>query len=194
MLLTLALFFFELSPSLAFYIAGQHLSFAGATWVYIATMAVVLVISMAITRRLPYLSLLFGFFVASSGLLSIITNTPDVLIVADTIYFALCAIVIWITSHHKISIMERFFGTTFGVTKYGWYLLSRNWTWALILCAISNELVRYGATPEFWIDYQFWRGILLIVFAGTQFSVSATHRLPDTSRIGIWLSLHTQSK
>lgn len=188
MLLTLTLFFLELSPALAFYIAGQHLTFAGATWVYIATMTVVLAISMAVTRRLPYLSLLFGFFVISSGLLSIATATPDILIVADTIYFALTAIVIWITSHHRTSIMERFFGNTFGMSKRGWYILSRNWTLVLIIAAISNEMVRFMATPEFWIDYQFWRGIVLIAFASTQFYVSSHYRLPGTSRLGVWLS------
>jgi intracellular septation protein len=188
MYLTLALFLLELSPALAFYLAGQQLTFAQATWVYVAALALVLIISVVVTRRLPYLSLLFGFFVISAGLVSIYKATPDILIVADTVYFALTAMVIWFTSHSSVSVMERFFGGTFGMTKRGWYLLSRNWTWVLIIAAISNEMVRFLATPEFWIDYQFWRGIVLLGFACSQFYISSRYRLPDTSRLGIRLS------
>ena len=168
----------------AFFAAAQWLSFIEATAIYVVTTLLVVIIIGFGSRRLPYLSLIFGAFVIGGGGLSILFDYPDILIFADTIYFfSGIAAILWFLKTDK-TLVERLFGHTFALTPRGWQLL--NWQWILVfsLAGISNEIVRAVATPEWWIGFQFWRGVGIVLL--TIGNLYITHHYRDEAVAGAW--------
>ncbi len=181
---TLAYFLLECFPMIVFFVAGQRFTFIEATIGYVIAMLLVVGIIGYGSRRLPYLSLIFGTFVLTSGLLTVIFKAPQILIFADSLYFFVGVAALLYYLHSSRSLLERLFGHTFALTQRGWRTLSYIWIGIFLVAGISNEVVRLTATPEWWIVFQFWRGAFILFLTVAQLSIAHYYR--DQTLTGRW--------
>jgi intracellular septation protein A len=112
-------------------------------------------------------------------------DSPTLLIVKDTVYYALFAILLVTGIYTGRRLFQTFFGHIFAITDRGWQLLEQRWLIFFFLAALSNELVRVFLTTDGWVIY---KQVVVLVFLGFglyQFKVSSTHRLPEADRLGL---------
>jgi intracellular septation protein A len=183
---TLLVFFIECLPLLVLFVAGQFTDFYNAIWWYLGAVIAAIMLVGHIARRFPFLSVVFGLIIIISGTLSNYFKAPDILIFADSLYYLGAAAALMIMNYRGVNLLERLFNPTFGMEKRGWDILLRRWVIVLLLAGISNEIVRVTQTPEFWINFQFYRSVTIFIFANFQFLLTRQYRLvAETNTWGI---------
>ena len=85
------------------------------------------------------------------GSLSVWPHNPDILIIADTLYYGSAALALGGLLLSGYNLMERLFSPTFGMTARGWTILTWRWVTVLALASLLNELVRQFGTPQLWL-------------------------------------------
>lgn len=182
----------ELSPILVFFLAGQLTDFFSAVLLLMGTSIVAVAISWLHARHIPWLPIISTLFVLIGGAITVFFRAPDAIIIADTIYYAAGAALLYLGLSRHILILKHLFQVVFAITDHGWRILTWRWIIFLLLAAIANEAVRFLATPEFWIDYRFVKIIVILLFATYQFTLSRRYRLPEEStRWGLRRTLTT---
>lgn len=168
---------YEFAPVVAFFVAGQLLSFLGAVAVLLITTIISILIAWFYHRHLPVMPLASGALVLVTASLTLFLHKPDAIILGDTIYFwglaAAIAAGFWRPTH----LLERMFDKTFAISKPGWQILSIRWFILLFLAGAANEYVRIMFTPEFWIDYRFTKILFIAAFSFYQFTVARKYRI-----------------
>ncbi len=185
MLKTLFYFGLECAPMLFYYIVSYRFDFHTSTALYVVASAIVVVLMLFLQKRLPYLSLIFGFFVIASGVATIFTKNPDIIILSDSIYFLFGAAVLGYSLTRKRTLLEVLFSPSFAITQKGWLILTWSWITVFIIAGITNELVRIYMTPEWWIGFQFWRGCIITLITFGFLVITKRHRLPEATPWGI---------
>lgn len=171
----------ETGPVLAFFIAGQISGFTSAVIVLMTTTTVASAVSWYLERHLPVLPILSACIVLVGGAITLLFDNPDAVILGDTVYYGLISAVLGISLLRKQLLLKQLFGRVFAMTDQGWWVLSRNWFVILATATLTNEIVRLAATPEFWVDYRFYKTLVILAFASSQFYVSRKYRVPETS-------------
>lgn len=164
-----------------FYLASYAYDFITSTLLYVCATILVTAIMIFYHRRLPALSLIFGFFVIVAGILTYLTDNPDIIILSDTIYFFFGAWLFYRSLGWSRPLLHRLFGHTFDLLPAGWRLLTWCWITIFLVAGISNEIVRHTMTPEWWIGFQFWRSVLITLFAFCLFPICRRFRNPHTT-------------
>lgn len=177
-------FFAELGPLIAFFIAGQVTDFYIAVAILMATTMIAVTTSWILDRRIPWLPVLSATLVLLGGAITLIYRVPDAIILADTIYYLVIAIGIWLSLRTPKNLIERLFGTIFALTPEGWRMLAWRWLWFLLLATIANELARHFLTPEWWITYRLSKSVAFVGFAVYQFTLARQYRI--TSESNVW--------
>lgn len=173
--------FTEFAPLVAFFIAGQLVSFEQAVLVLLTTTLFSIAVGWSYHRHVPVMPLASGALVLVTGILTVYFNKPDAIILADTIWFWGLAGLIAFGFRQKTHFLERMFDKTFAITQLGWSRLSGRWFVVLICAGLANEYVRITMSPEFWIDYRFTKIILIMLFSFYQFTLASKYRIEGES-------------
>lgn len=181
MVKTTLLFLLECVPMVAYYVASYHYNFITSTLLYVYITIGVVAVMLLYQKRLPALSLIFGFFVIVSGVLTFLGDDPDIIIFSDTVYFLLGAAILYRSRSWSKSLLERLFGQSFDLLPAGWRLMTWYWFLIFLVAGISNEVVRHTMTPEWWIGFQFWRSLIIVALAFCLFPVCRQFRNPLTT-------------
>lgn len=180
----------EFGPIITFFIAGRLTDFFTAVALLMLTTAMAVIVSWHLDRRIPWLPILSAFFVLLGGAITLFYRAPDAIIFADTLYYLSIVLALGLTLARKTLLLKQLFGTIFALTDRGWQLLTWRWFWFLLAAAIANEVARALLTPESWIDYRFYKTILVTLFALFQFTLSRHYRIESESNV--W-GIRTQS-
>jgi len=177
----------EFFPILAFYGSVQLTDFATSAAVLAGTTAVASMATWYYERCLPLISVSSSLFVIGAGLLSWIFSVPDILILADSLYYFCTAGALWWYGRRGIYLLERVFVGAFVMTPRGWNLLTWRWIIASVLAGVGNEWVRIGFSPEVWVHYKLVKIGLVILFVGSQFYLAKQHQpaLPNNQPVPI---------
>lgn len=181
MVKTTLLFLLECIPMVVYYIASYHYNFISSTLFYVYATIGVVAVMFLYQKRLPALSLIFGFFVIVSGILTFFGDNPDIIIFSDTVYFLLGAAVLYRSHSWSKPLLERLFGHSFDLLPTGWRVMTWYWFSVFLIAGVSNEIVRHTMTPEWWIGFQFWRGLIILGIAFCLFPVCRRYRNPTTT-------------
>lgn len=181
MVKTSLLFLLECAPMVIFYVASYQYNFITSTIIYVCATIAVVAAMLLYQKRLPALSLIFGFFVIVSGILTFFGDNPDIIIFSDTVYFFLGAAVLYRSHRWPKPLLERLFGQSFDLLPAGWRRLTWYWFGIFLVAGISNEVVRHTMTPEWWIGFQFWRSLIIITLAFCLFPVCRQYRNSETT-------------
>lgn len=171
----------ELGPVITFFVLGQITTFAAAVSGLMVTTVAATILSWRLERHLPVLPILSCFTVLVGGAITLLYDAPDAIIFSDTVYYVVVASVLAYLHWSGNLIFKKLFGRVFAMTDQGWRVLTRNWLIVLVLAAAANEVVRIFATPDFWIEYRFYKTIFIALFAASQFYVSHHYRIPSES-------------
>ncbi len=167
----------EFAPVIAFFIAAQFFTFYIATGVLIVSTLLALSVGWYYDKRFPILPIISGFFVITSGLITICYQTPDALIFADSLYYILMGVTIFIGLLCKINILKIIFGRTFAMKDIGWSILAKRWIVIFLLAGAANEVARCTLSPEEWVHFKVLKVITITVFGFYQFTLSKRYRI-----------------
>ncbi len=176
---SLLAFISEFGPLVSFFIAGKLFDFYTAVAILMATTLAAVTLSWQLDRRIPWLPIISAFFVVIGGVVTLSLRVPDAVIFADTLYYASISGVLGVTLLRGRLLFKTLFHSVFAITDTGWKILSWRWFWFLLLAAVANEIARAVLSPEAWIDYRFYKSMVITAFALYQFTCSRKHRLPD---------------
>ena len=177
LLVTLA----ELGPVIAFFVAGRFIDFYAAVAVLMAGTSLAVAASWYLERHVPLLPILSAIFVLIGGAITLFFRADDAIIIADTVYYGLVALVLLLSLLRKQLVLKKMFGLVFAMSDTGWRILSWRWFWFLTAAALANETVRILATPDIWVEYRFYKTIVVVGFACYQFTLSKRYRIKDES-------------
>lgn len=183
---TILLFLVEITPVIIFFLVGQRVSFSDASLVYVLATLTSMITVWLTTRRLSYLGIIFGLVIISAGTVSVLYDNPQILLLADTIYYLGSAATLFILHYFGHNLLTTLFGHTFGMTTRGWTLLLYRWVGALVIVGVLNEVIRLYSTLPVWLMFQLLKTIALLLFATYQFTLARTYRLPkETNSWGV---------
>ena len=171
----------EIGPILAFFIAGQVTEFFTAVLVLMLASILASILSWVRVRHIPWLPIISTLFVVVGGAVTLFFHEPDAIIIADTIYYALGAALLYLGLLRHTLLLKHLFQAVFAITDAGWRILTWRWIIFLSLAAGANETVRIIATPEFWVDYRFVKIIIVLLFATYQFTLARRYRISSES-------------
>lgn len=171
----------EFAPVLSFFVVGQFASFYAATMVLIIATIITSTVGLLSEKKLPLLPLISGFFVVSSGIITLVYQTPDALIFADSLYYFLMALMITGGLSFRFNLLKRIFASTFAMTDRGWNILALRWVTIFLFAGIANELARILLTPDDWVDFKFIKAITIALFGFYQFTLSRRYRIEGES-------------
>lgn len=173
--------FTEFSPVLAFFIAGQFYSFFVATGTLLLFTLLSLALSWWHEGRLALMPIIASVFVIIPGLLTLGYTNEDFLILGDSLFYFLMALLVGGGLLVGKLWLKTIFEATFAMADTGWRILSWRWTAMFIIAGLGNELVRIFLTPEIWVDYKFVKVIIIALFGFWQFRLARRYRIPDIS-------------
>lgn len=165
-LLKLAL---ELGPLVVFFIANSRGGLFVGTGCFMAATIVALVVSWALTRRIPIMPLVSGVVVLVFGGLTLALQDELFIKLKPTIVNLLFAGALFGGVAFNKPLLAIVFDQAFDLTHEGWMKLSTRWAWFFVFLAAVNEIVWRTQTTDFWVAFKVW-GIMPItmIFAMAQ--------------------------
>lgn len=182
---TLTTLFIEFGPIIGFLITSETTSFIKATFVFVLLTIISLYLSFIERKEVAWFPLIVGVIILFFGLLTIVFKEPFFMIIKDTLYNGIFAIVLFIGLMYKKSFLKTLFGGMFSMSDNGWKILTFRWAIMFTLLAVSNEFARLNFTEKGWVDYKFMATITTIIFSLYQFKLSKKERLPDSTKWGM---------
>jgi intracellular septation protein len=166
----------ELGPLLVFFFANGRFGIFAATGAFMAAMAVALVASWLINRRLAIMPLVTGTVVAIFGTLTLILHDDTFIKMKPTIVNCLFGGALLGGLLFGKTLLGYVFDGAFHLDDAGWRKLTIRWGLFFFLLAFLNELIWRTQTTEFWVAFKVW-GImpLTLVFSIAQLPLLSRH-------------------
>lgn len=166
----------ELGPLLVFFFANGRFGIFAATGAFMAAMAVALVASWMINRRLAIMPLVTGIVVAIFGTLTLVLHDDTFIKMKPTIVNCLFGGALLGGLLFGKTLLGYVFDGAFHLDEDGWRKLTIRWGLFFFLLAILNEFIWRTQTTEFWVAFKVW-GImpLTLVFSVAQLPLLSRH-------------------
>jgi intracellular septation protein len=157
---------------------GGPIFFATATFI-IATL-VALVVSFAMTRRLPLMPFVTAIIVVVFGGLTLWLKDDTFIKIKPTIIYCLFGGVLLGGLAFGRSLIGYVFDSVFNLTDEGWRKLTVRWGLFFFGLAVLNEIVRHYATTDQWVSFKVFAILpLTFVFALMQVRLISRTSLED---------------
>ncbi len=180
-------FAIEFGPISLFFAGVQWGNFFIGTGVLVGATAVALVTSLLCHNRIPLFSLISSAFVLCFGALTLVLHNPLWLVVEYTLYNAIYGMAILVSALAGRPLLKVFFHEMFHISDRAWRTLSMRWGIALLLLALSNEIVWRIFSEDTWVYYRFLTVVALCLVGLSQFFLTRRERHPDASSWGLRL-------
>lgn len=140
-----------------------------ATAVFMVAMAISLVLSKLIMKRIPVMPLVTGVVVLVFGGMTLYFQDSLFIKLKPTITNVLFGATLLIGLAFGQSLLRYVFGEVYRLKERGWYLLTLRWGLFFFFLALVNEVVWRNFSDDFWVAFKVW-GIMPItmVFAMAQ--------------------------
>lgn len=157
---------------------GEPIFFATA--VFIVATLVALIVSFALTRKLPIMPLVTGIVVVVFGGLTLWLKDETFIKMKPTIVNALFGAVLLGGLAFGKSLLGYVFDSVFRLTDEGWNKLTFRWGIFFFVLAILNEVVWRTVSTDTWVDFKVF-GImpLTFLFTMTQLPLIMRTSLPE---------------
>lgn len=175
----------EFGPIVVFLFASEFFDFFTAASLFVGATLVALIAGYIRQKRVAWFPLIAGAIILVSGLLTIFLRDPFYLIIKDTIYNGVFAVVLCVGLALDKSFLKPLFGGLFAMTDRGWIILTKRWATMFVLLTLTNEIARATLTPNDWVTFKGIATLATIVFALWQFRLSKRERLPEATTWGM---------
>ena len=176
-LLKLAL---DLGPLVLFFLVNARLGIFYATGVFMAAVLVALVVSYALIRRLPAMTIVSAVIVTVFGGLTIVLADETFIKLKPTIIYLLFAGVLFGGLVLRKPLLEIVFDQMFHLTEEGWRKLTVRWAIFFLALAVLNEIVWRNFSQPVWVTFKAWGFLpLTLIFAVAQVGLIRRYEAKD---------------
>ncbi len=179
------LFVIEFGPVGVFFLVYYVSSFPIAALALGLSTLAALLASRAINERVPWFAIFSGSITMATSLATYLLEAPNVLIVKDSVFYLLFALILGVSIATGKHLLRAFFGHVFAMSEQGWRTLERRWLAFFVLAGVSNELVRVYLTADEWVLYKQAIVLIFLAFGLYQFRVSTRYRTNDADKWGL---------
>ncbi|MEO1067203.1 MAG: septation protein A [Pseudomonadota bacterium] len=151
-----------------------------ATAAFMVAMAISLILSYAIARKIPVMPLISGVVVFVMGGLTLYLQDDTFIKVKPTIVNVFFGASLFVGLAFGKSLLQYIFDDAFKITDKGWTILTYRWAIFFLFLAVLNEVVWRSFSTDFWVAFKVW-GVMPItmVFAVFQMQVVLKHPLEE---------------
>jgi intracellular septation protein len=166
-----ALFAPLLTPFLpASLVTGERAGIFAATAVFMVAILVALVISYALTRRVPVMALVSAVIVLVFGGLTLFLQNETFIKLKPTIIYVLFAATLFGGLILRKPLLATVFDQVFNLTDEGWRKLTIRWALFFLALALLNEIVWRNWSTDVWVNFKVFAVIpITFVFAAFQY-------------------------
>jgi intracellular septation protein len=155
---------------------GGPIFFATATFIVATVLA--LIVSFALTRKLPLMPFVTAIVVVVFGGLTLWLKDDTFIKIKPTIIYCLFGGVLLGGLLFGRSLMGYVFDAVFKLDDEGWRKLTVRWGLFFFGLAVLNEIVRHFATTDQWVTFKVFAIVpITFVFALTQMGLIQRHSL-----------------
>jgi intracellular septation protein len=177
----------ELGPLGVFFFGNYKFGIFPATAAFMVAMLVSLVISYAVSRKLPIMPLVTAVFVLIFGGLTLYLHNDTFIKLKPTMvngFFA--ATLFGGMVYGKTLIRMPFEAALPPMTDEGWAKLNVRWAWFFVFLAILNEVVWRNFSTNAWVDFKvFALTPITLVFSLAQLRLIMQHQIPEPEVVTI---------
>jgi intracellular septation protein len=169
----------ELGPLIVFFFVNANADIFAATAWFMGAMAVSLLLSWLLLKRIAVMPLVTGVVVLVFGSLTLLLQDATFIKMKPTIVNVLFGATLLGGLLMGQSLLKYVFGDVYKLKPEGWTVLTVRWGLFFFLLAGLNEIVWRFFDTDFWVNFKVW-GImpLTIVFSMLQLPV-LTKYAPD---------------
>ena len=168
----------ELGPLVIFFLVNWRAGIFTATAWFMAAMAVALILSWLVFKRIAVMPLVTGVVVLVFGGLTLYLRDDTFIKMKPTIVNILFGGVLLGGLPFGQSLLKYVFGEVYKLTEEGWNILSLRWGLFFLVLAVLNEIVWRNFSTDIWVAFKVW-GIMPITLIFSMFQVPALTRFAD---------------
>jgi intracellular septation protein len=159
----------ELGPLVVFFIANARADIFVATAAFMAAMAISLVLTWLILKKIAIMPLVTGVVVLVFGGLTLWLQDDTFIKIKPTITNTLFAAVLLGGLLFGQSLLKYVFGDVYKLREEGWSKLTLNWGLFFIVLAIVNEVLWRNFSTDIWVAFKVWGVMpLTVIFSISQ--------------------------
>lgn len=172
----------ELGPLVIFFIVNARADIFAATAWFMGAMAVSLIGSWIILKRIAVMPLVTGVVVLIFGGLTLYLQDDTFIKMKPTIVNTLFGGILLGGLLFGQSLLKYVFGDVYKLKAEGWMILTLRWGVYFLVLAVVNEVVWRNFSTDFWVSFKVW-GIMPItlVFSMLQMSILTKYALESES-------------
>jgi intracellular septation protein len=157
---------------------GQAIIFATA--VFMAAMAISLLLSWLLLKKIAVMPLVTGVVVLIFGSLTLYFQDPVFIMIKPTITNSLFGGVLLGGLLFGQSLLKYVFGDVYKLQPEGWSKLTLNWGLFFFALAIINEVLWRNFSSDVWINFKTWGVMpLTVLFSISQLSLLSKYAPPN---------------
>ena len=166
----------EIGPLAIFFFCNAQFGIYFATGAFMAAMAVSLITSYIMVRKVPTMPLITGIFVGVFGTLTLVLHDDLFIKLKPTIVNSIFACILFGGLLFKRPLLRPLMGEMFHLDEKGWMIMTFRWACFFVVLAILNEIVWRNFSTDDWVNFKVF-GImpLTILFSMLQIPLLKRH-------------------
>src|SRR5215204_2799651 len=155
---------------------GERAGIFVATAVFMAAIVAALIVSYALTRRLPMMPLVSAVIVVVFGGATLIFQNETFIKLKPTIIYLLFAGTLFGGLIFRKPLLAMVFDQMFHLTDEGWRKLTVRWALFFLALAVLNEIVWRTTSTDTWVTFKVFGVMpLTFIFAAFQYPLLTKH-------------------
>jgi intracellular septation protein len=153
----------DLGPLVLFFFANSHYDIFVATATFMVAVLVAMVVSHALTRHFPIMTIVTAVIVLVFGGLTLFLHNDMFIKIKPTIIYALFGGVLLGGLFFGKSLLGTVLDSMFQLTEEGWRKLTLRWALFFFALAVLNEIVWRNTSTNVWVDFKVF-GVMPLTF------------------------------
>ena len=175
----------EFGPIIVFSILSEKINFILATGIFVILTIIAFIAGLVERKKIAWFPLIVAVLVVGFGLLTVVLKNPFFIIIKDTLYNGVFALILFVGLMFNKGLLKPLFDSLFAMTEEGWRILSFRWAIMFVLLTVGNEIARANLNPTDWVNYKILATIATAAFSLYQFKLSKKYRLPNSTEWGM---------
>jgi intracellular septation protein len=156
----------DLGPLALFFVGNSRYGIFTATAVFMVAVLAALLVSYAMTRRLPVMPVVTAIIVVVFGGLTLILHDATFIKVKPTIIYALFGAILLGGLVFNKSLLGVVFDSFFHLSDEGWRKLTLRWAIFFFALAVLNEIVWRNVSTDAWVSFKVFGVVPLTILFG----------------------------
>ncbi len=166
----------DIGPLAVFFFANGRWGIFAGTAVFMVAVLVATIVSYALTRHLPLMTIVSGIVVLVFGGATLLFHNETFIKLKPTIIYLLFGGILLGGLYWGKSLLELVFDSVFDLDAEGWRKLTVRWAIFFLLLAVLNEAVWRTQTTDVWVSFKVFAILpLTFVFAALQYPLIVRH-------------------